>query len=112
MNDNYLTYRGRCKEFCEELIENDPTLTLVRGHYWCPIWNTMEPHWWCINSNGDIIDPTKLQFPSVGYGEYIPFDGYVTCAECGKEVPEEEADIQGNYCFCSYTCYGKCVGML
>jgi hypothetical protein len=109
-NYNYLKYRGKCKEFCDELVAKDPTLTLVRGHYWCPIWNSEEQHWWCKDQEGNIVDPTKLQFPSVGCGIYTEFNGIVTCSECGKEIPEEEADIQGNYIFCSYTCYGRCVG--
>lgn len=108
---NYLKYRGKCREMSEALVEEDPTLTLVRGHYWCPIWNRDEPHWWCVNLAGEIIDPTKLQFPSAGAGIYTPFNGICTCAECGKEVKEEEADIEGNYAFCSYECHGRFVGI-
>ena len=109
--DNYTKYRGKCKEFCEEAIKNDPSLTLVRGHYYCPIWNSDEPHWWTVKEDGTIFDPTKLQFASSGLGIYTPFNGMVTCAECGIEIPEEEADIDGNYCFCSYKCHGRFVGI-
>ena len=38
---DYLKYRGKCKEMSEALVANNPALRLVRGHYWCPIWNTM-----------------------------------------------------------------------
>ena len=33
----YKKFRGKCKEVCEEACEKDPSLTLVRGHYFCPI---------------------------------------------------------------------------
>ena len=43
MNENdYLKYRGKCKEFCEELVRENPDLTMVRGHYWCPNSNKSE----------------------------------------------------------------------
>lgn len=97
---------------CEALVKEDPSLQMVRGHYYCPIWNTEEPHWWCVKEDGTIVDPTKLQFPSAGHGTYTPFNGMLECAECGKEIPEKDADIEGNYAFCSYQCHGRFVGIL
>lgn len=112
METDYAKYRGKCKEFCDEAIKADPTLTLVRGHYFCPIWNSDEPHWWCVKPDGAIVDPTKLQFPSRGVGTYTPFNGMLECAECGKEFPETpDADIEGNYAFCCYRCHGRFVGV-
>lgn len=107
---DYLKYRGKCKEMSEELVAKDPTLTLVRGHYLCPFWGE-QPHWWTEKTDGTIVDPTKLQFPSKGLGEYIPFNGMVICAECGKEIHESKADFASNYAFCSYTCHGRFVGV-
>jgi len=107
---DYLKYRGKCKELCEGLIKKDSSLRLVRGYYYCPMWGE-QPHWWCENKNKKIIDPTRLQFPSKGLGEYIEFNGMLQCAECGKEVAEKDADIAGNYAFCSYNCHGKFVGI-
>lgn len=103
--------RGKCKELSEKLVAANPDLTLVRGHYLCPFWGE-QPHWWTVDSNGVIHDPTKDQFPSKGKGHYEPFNGMCTCAECGKEVPEAEATIGGNghYAFCSNECYGHFVG--
>jgi hypothetical protein len=110
--NNYIKFRGKCKELCEEACKTDSTLTLVRGHYWCPIWNSMEQHWWTIRKDGTIYDPTCKQFPSEGNGTYIPFDGIVGCSECGKEMKEEEVNCSdGNYAFCSYSCYGRFVGV-
>lgn len=109
---DYSKFRGKCKEMSQKACIDDPTLTLVRGHYYCPIWNTREPHWWTVRKDGSIYDPTKSQFPSAGNGEYEPFDGFIECAECGKRIPEEEADIDGNHAFCSYLCHGRFVGVL
>lgn len=109
---DYEMYRGRCKEFCDQAVMEDPSLTLVRGHYYCPIWNTDEQHWWTVRQDGTIFDPTKNQFPSKGLGVYTPFDGMVECSNCGKPMHESEADFEGRYAFCSYTCYGQFVGVL
>lgn len=109
--DDYTKYRGKCKEMSEALIEADPSLTLVRGYYHCPFWGE-QPHWWTKKPDGTIIDPTKNQFPSKGIGEYVEFDGTVCCANCGKQMQEKEADIEGRYAFCSYTCHGQFVGVL
>jgi len=109
--DNYWRFRGRCKELSEAAVSEDPTLTLVRGHYYCPIWNSDEAHWWTVRPDGSIFDPTALQFPSAGHGIYTPFDGIVTCSECGRELPEAEAHFDSNYVFCSNACHGRFVGV-
>jgi endogenous inhibitor of DNA gyrase (YacG/DUF329 family) len=108
---DYMRYRGKCKEFCEKAIADDPTLTLVRGHYFCPIWGTSEAHWWTVRPDGTIFDPTAKQFGSKGMGIYTPFDGTVTCSQCGKELPEEEAEFESNYVFCSTRCHLRFVGL-
>lgn len=108
--DDYLKYRGKCKEMSEALIAADPTLTLVRGHYYCPFWGE-QPHWWTVTQDGTINDPTKDQFPSKGDGVYTPFNGLVHCANCGKEMKEEEASFESNYAFCSDSCHMRFVGL-
>jgi len=108
---NYSMFRGKCRKFCEEAIKEDPTLKIVRGHYYCYVWNTNEPHWWTTREDGSIHDPTKLQFPSEGNGTYTPFNGKVNCSECGIELNEEDAQFDSNYCFCSGTCQGRFVGV-
>ena len=110
--DGYSLYRGRCRELSEAACAADPALVLIRGHYYCPIWGTDEPHWWTMHRDGTIYDPTREQFPSKGHGIYTPFSGLVTCANCGKEMLEENADIEGNYAFCGYRCHGQFVGVL
>lgn len=108
---DYIRYRGKCKELSEAACAADTTLTLVRGHYFCPIWNSDEPHWWCARQDGTIFDPSKDQFPSRGLGIYTPFNGRISCADCGKETNEEAASFCGNYAFCSSRCAMRFVGL-
>jgi len=112
-NETYKKYRGKCKEYCEQLIKEDPTLRMVRGYYWCPIWNTDEGHWWCVKPDGEIVDPTKLQFPSAGHGQYTEFDGNCECSQCGKSFKEEVGIVMGNgnYICCSNRCAMRLVGL-
>jgi hypothetical protein len=108
--DDYAKYRGKCKEMSEALVAADPSLTLVRGHYYDAAWGE-QPHWWCKKPDGTIVDPTKDQFPSKGNGDYVEFDGTVECANCGKQMTEDEAEFESNYAFCSYECHGRFVGV-
>jgi hypothetical protein len=110
IQNDYMKYRGKCKEYSEKLVEEDPTLRLVRGHYFCPNWGK-EMHWWCVDQDDNIIDPTAKQFPSNGTGTYVEFEGYMDCAECGKLVHEDEAHIMGNYACCSHSCAMRLVGL-
>lgn len=110
---DYLRFRGRCKELVDAAIQSDPTLTAVRGFYFCPVWGKRDQHWWAVKPDGTIVDPSALQFPSRGYGIYEPFDGVVECAQCGEEMNEDAAwRLEGRYAYCSYTCYGRFVGVL
>lgn len=110
---DYVKYRGKCREFCDELIKSDPTLILVRGYFHC-VFDGKQPHWWCKKPDGTIVDPTIRQFTSKGIaGEYEEFDGNVECSECGKIIPEEEAQFDGNghYAYCSDKCHMRHVGL-
>ena len=108
---DYLKFRGQCKPMAEAAVKADPTLTLVRGHYFCPHWGK-QAHWWTVRQDGTIFDPSAAQFPSKGAGEYMPFDGTVECSNCGKGMTEETAwRFEGCYAYCSYTCYGQFVGV-
>jgi len=109
---NYKKFRGKCKEFCDELMECNPSFQLVRGYYYEPLWNREEPHWWCVDECGAIHDPTKLQFPSGGISEfYREFDGTVDCEECGLKINEGDIVMQGRYPVCSAICAMKLVGI-
>ena len=109
---DYMKYRGKCKEMSEALVKADPSLRLVRGHYYCHAWGE-QPHWWCEDKDGNIVDPTKDQFPSKGHGAYVEFDGNMNCDECGKDMVEKDAIIMGNgnYAVCSNRCAMRLVGL-
>lgn len=109
---DYMTFRGKCKEMSEAAVAADPTLTLVRGHYIDPQWGK-QAHWWTVRQDGSVYDPTALQFPSKGRGVYVPFDGMVECANCGKSMHESDVEHgESRFAFCSYTCHGQFVGVL
>ncbi len=106
---DYDKFRGQCKPMSEAAVAADPTLTLVRGHYICPFWGPQQ-HWWTKKPDGTIHDPTVLQFPSKGMGEYVEFDGLCECSECGQKIREEDAHFDGRHPFCNSTCYGRFIG--
>lgn len=64
---------GYCFEATRRMVEDFPELVRVRGHYYCHTWGE-RGHWWCKTASGEIVDPTAMQFPSKGYGEYIEWD--------------------------------------
>jgi hypothetical protein len=103
---DYLEYRGKCREFSEVLAAENPGFRVVRGWYRCPIWGK-QAHWWCVDGNDVIHDPTVKQFPSKGLGEYIEFEGFIECANCGTQTTEEDCTTYGNYAFCSGQCLTK-----
>jgi len=107
---DYEKYRGNCREYVDKAIEENPTLIAVRGYYMCPFWGK-QPHWWCTDKEGNIIDPTINQFPKPHIGEYVPFNGIIDCDNCGKQIKEEDAHFHGNYAFCSTACNMRFVGL-
>ena len=98
---DYLQFRGKCKELSETERRADPSLRLVRGFYHCPLWGK-QAHWWCVRTDGTIVDPTVKQFPTAGVGaEYEEFDGNIECEYCHKSVPEVDAYGVYNHVYCS-----------
>jgi len=108
---DYLTFRGKCKELAKERCRQDPTLRLVRGHYFDALWGEDLAHWWCEKPDGTVVDPSCRQFPTNGHGIYTEFDGVVTCDNCGKQLPEGDAVFMGQYPACSNRCAGAIVGV-
>lgn len=102
INDNVQgTGYGQCKEVTQKMAADFPELTRVRGHYYCWAWGE-RAHWWLVDRNGCIIDPTAQQFPSKGKGEYVPWEEGSPeptglCPNCGDPC------YDGNTC-CSEKC--------
>lgn len=93
--------RGRCRDESLALAREDRTLTVVRGYA-----DGVE-HWWLIDPDGKIVDPTVDQFVCTPF-EYVPESVGVPaerpplmcqCVQCG--------DVHdGGYCndICSEGC--------
>ena len=92
---------GKCAKITKEMQKVFPELSRIRGHYICPIWGERE-HWWLIDKYENIIDPTRGQFPSLGYGTYKPWNE-------GDPEPTGKCPNCGGYCYngdsvCSKEC--------
>ncbi len=81
---------GTCREATEDMQKEFPHLRRVRGHYYCPIWGERK-HWWLEDEQGNVIDPTREQFPSKGMGEYV---------EWGEDQPEPIGKCINCGCYC------------
>jgi len=90
METDYIKYRGKCLKMCKEAIELNPELRLVRGYYYCPIWNKKEAHWWTVELDGEIYDPTKDQFPSRGMGDYEEFNGILNVLNVERKFQRQK----------------------
>ena len=99
---------GECAELTEKMGIAFPELRRVRGHYHDAFWGP-RTHWWLVTPQGEIVDPTKAQFPDQG-GEYVPWrDGEEEptgrCMDCGSYA------YNGDY-FCSAACERSTVSYL
>lgn len=95
---------GKCAEATIEMAKAFPELKRVRGHYFCFAWGQRE-HWWLIDPDGAIVDPTATQFPSKGHGSYVEWDESQpepigSCINCGGYVFEGDP-----YPCCCDECY-------
>ena len=93
-----------CAHATRLMVLEFPELCRVRGHYRCSLWGE-RLHWWCKTPDGEILDPTKIQFPSHGAGDYLPWDESSPeptgkCANCGVYV-------YGGDMFCDDACSGE-----
>ena len=92
---------GKCAKVTEAMQADFPELVRVRGHYYCLIWG-VRSHWWLVDTDGEVVDPTAAQFPSGGRGVYVPWEEGTpeptgVCPNCGGYV------YTGDTC-CSENC--------
>lgn len=87
----YNNPHNKCREAAEEMISIFPELQKVRGWVITPEYGEKYPrqHWWCIDKNNNIIDPTASQWMAIL--DYKPWDeekGDITgkCINCGEYV--------------------------
>ena len=87
---------GRCGWATLAMLIAFPELTRVRGHYIDAIWGERD-HWWLVDPDGEIVDPTAAQFPTRGTGEYVPWHE-------GDEEPTGMCPNCGDNCYNGHTC--------
>ena len=81
---------GKCKQVTESMAVAFPELHRVRGHYYCDTWGECA-HWWLIDPNWQVVDPTAAQFPSKGAGKYVKWEEGSEeptgkCPNCGELI--------------------------
>lgn len=104
ISEHYPTYEfsyGKCAEATIKMVAQFPELKRIRGHYYCFIWGERQ-HWWCVDPLGWIIDPTSMQFPSKGTGDYVEWNES-SPEPTGKCPNCSEFCYNNNYC-CSENC--------
>lgn len=78
---------GKCKQASEEMVKEFPELKMVCGHVYTD-WGKRS-HWWTVDADGSIVDPTVSQFDFVY--EYEPWNPgqevrVGKCMNCGDEI--------------------------
>ena len=101
INENVYESYGKCTDVTLQMSKVFPELKRIRGFYYCPIFGKRE-HWWLVDIYGNIVDPTKKQFPSGGVGVY---EEWIE----GSNEPTGKCPNCGGYCFNeSYCCSQEC----
>jgi hypothetical protein len=93
---------GNCAKFTLAMAEVFPELKRVRGFYKCWVWGDRE-HWWLVDPDGSIVDPTSAQFPTKGNCPYEELpegtkEPVGRCINCGEYTYDDPNS-------CSPECY-------
>ena len=90
--------RGLCGIATEQMVKTFPDLKRVRGHVQDALITKPIEHWWCIDYEGNIIDPTASQFNFI-----ISYD------ERNESLPEPTGECPncGEYCYNNHFCCCK-----
>ena len=94
------------------MVKQFPELTIVKGHVEDLQWGRRS-HIWLKTAEGEIVDPTVAQFPSVmEYEEWEPGDEVRVgkCMECGEEIwrSVQTLDVEDPGCRRPYFCSEEC----
>lgn len=105
--------RGKCKEAAKEMAAAFPELRVAAGFVYCT-WGRDE-HFWCVTSDGELVDPTESQFQAVFNYEELDLNDPKTrdivpigkCMNCGEEtyVGSLGSDICSQSCHDSFVAY-------
>lgn len=102
--ENYPTAESaklKCAEATEKM-EAEFGFKRIRGHVMIDL--NMRPHWWCVDDDGEIIDPTAHQWecrPAI----YEPFDEaegepHGKCINCGSLLFRSRGDSSFKCSYC------------
>lgn len=89
----------QCETATTLMINVFPELCRVRGYAFVGCYT--RPHWWCVTKDGEIIDPTVIQYESKpAFYEEIPLEAeepHGKCYECGALLFRSKGD-DSYYC--------------
>ena len=102
---------GACREVTEKMLEAFPHLKRVKGLYHC-VFIGERTHWWLVDTDGSVVDPTRMQFPSKGACTYeelseeeikyrVPIG---KCMECGSMIFQPRDGSYQDSTICSEEC--------
>lgn len=107
-HSTYAQCYGQCQTAVTAMHKAFPELRIAKGHVYTS-WG-MRAHWWLVNKDDEIIDPTARQFPALfGYEEWKPGDELRVgkCVNCGEEIYRavQSLDDVKQESICSATCH-------
>lgn len=87
------------------MISHFPFLRQERGFVRCN--SGFHEHWWCVDVDGSIVDPTASQFNNIT--EYIPYEEGMEvrigrCMNCGWDIYDNTMKSKKNTWCCSDEC--------
>ena len=111
MSDNYPSRKealSKCQEASKKMKEAFPELRVTNGFISLPFELDEKAHWWCVTPDGEIVDPTSIQYGTciLDYEEINdehPARKYrlAKCMNCGEqyyETPELKGVMHNSSC--------------
>ncbi len=85
--------RNQCSIATREMLKQFPELLRVRG------WYGWTQHWWLKTANGEVVDPTAMQFSQPidlsfyrEFREGIDAEMIGKCPDCGEELWDKDPE--------------------
>jgi len=101
----YTDALGRCKEACTEMKRKFPELTVTNGFVSSAWEENNREHWWLKDLEGQIIDPTRMQYRNIEPIEYEEIDDN----HIARQKPRKHCPNCGGYFYSDgYLCSEKC----
>ena len=103
-----------CREWVDKMDSAFPgELTAVPGHVFLVPCALNREHWWLVDMDGVIVDPTAHQFHGDYYGgssivSYEPWEGPLPtgkCMNCGEYCYGSDSSMCSDKCGQAYTAY-------